>query len=75
MAVNWREAERLAWKPKEGRELSRDEARRILRKLQDDAEGFHAQLQLVRALLDVDQAEDCRCGRILSSMPEGGGNG
>jgi hypothetical protein len=55
--VNWSDEERRAWTPLEGRELSIDEARRILRKLQDDAEGFHAQLQLVRALLEVDQAE------------------
>jgi hypothetical protein len=50
--VNWTEAERAAWAPKEGRELSIDLARRKLRQLQADAEGFHMQLQVIRGLLE-----------------------
>jgi hypothetical protein len=61
-AVNWSDEERAAWTPKEGREISIDLARRKLRQLQADAEGFHMQLQVIRGLLDADQ-------------PEGGGRG
>lgn len=60
-------------KPKVDRLTAVDEVKRRLRKLQDDTEGFHAQLQVIRVLLDQDQAEDCACGRILPSMPGGGG--
>jgi|WetSurMetagenome_2_1015567.scaffolds.fasta_scaffold1429929_2 hypothetical protein len=55
LKVDWSEAERAAWAPLEGRELSIDLARRKLRQLQADAEGFHMQLQVIRGLLDADQ--------------------
>jgi hypothetical protein len=74
MAVNWRESERLIWKSKEGREAAIEAAVSTIQSIAWELDDIRKKMGMAVALLALEE-KDCHCGKILPSMPKGGGRG
>jgi hypothetical protein len=72
--VNWRDEERTAWAPKEGREAAIEAAVSTIKTIAWELDDIRKKIDMAVALLALGE-KDCCCGRILSSMPEGGCRG